>query len=229
MGFMGEMPDLGLSPHNAHEMNVVHTAAEVGPLPPRRRNREQREHDERRREEEIEALEPHPRAHRRLPKKRILQRVTPEVARRREQVVLLHNGGASRFDIALKLNVSIAQVERDLAESTREAIARTADEIRGQQLLVLRDLKRAVFARALKGEAGAWDRMLKALDHEAKLLGAYAPARVAVTTPEGEGFEEATARMLSELQDLRAERAAALEAGKEHAVEAVVEPEDDQE
>ena len=115
-----------------------------------------------------------------------------EIALRRQKVLQLRLKGGSYRAIARALGVDHKTVESDLKaemlpvlESNRELAHANVDFAILQCEEVIRSLQAGVQA----GDPKACEAMLKALDQRNKLLGLYAPMKIAPTTPEGEALQ----------------------------------------
>ena len=105
-----------------------------------------------------------------------------------ERALDLRRAGASYRDICKALGVSVATAHKLVARGMKRLIARCeekAEDIKSMELDRLDKLSLAVWPQAMKGHLQAVDRMLKIMDQRAKLLGAYAPTKIASTNPEG--------------------------------------------
>lgn len=119
----------------------------------------------------------------------------PEVIDKERQVLELRRGGATYDEIARATGYATAQ-GASLAYS--RALKRTlmdagSEELREMELDRLDRLQRAHWFKALAGDEKATDRVLKIMEHRARYLGLYAPAKLQVeatiydpTTIEGE-------------------------------------------
>lgn len=129
------------------------------------------------------------------------RRVDPaEIARaeRRATVLRMRNAGATWKSIADQVGVSVDTCVRDVQAALREILREPAEDMIANQRAMLHDMKRAVFVRALRGEDAAIDRMVKLFDHEAKLFGLYAPARVNVGVSD-EDFAATAVELMREI------------------------------
>lgn len=128
---------------------------------------------------------------------------TPDGRLKREELkaaaVRLRNGGATVARIA-----DILRLEPDVAEwllnhALNELAFPESHEVRGRQQATVNDMRRVLYPGVLAGDHAAMDRMVKVMDHEAKLHpGTYAPQRVAVGMDQ-ETFETTVAQDLKEI------------------------------
>lgn len=105
-----------------------------------------------------------------------------------EKALELRRAGASYRDIARTMGVSVSIAHKLVTRGMKRLVARCeekAEDIRSMELDRLDKLQLAVWPQAAKGQLQAVDRMLKIMDQRAKLLGTYAPTKVASTNPEG--------------------------------------------
>lgn len=121
-----------------------------------------------------------------------------ERAERRVRVMRMRNSGMTVPAIAARVGVSTGTVDRDIRDTLREALADSLEDRVGAQLSQIDDLRRAVYARALGGDDGAFDRVLKLMERESKLLGLDAPTRV-VAHVSTEDFASTAATLLREM------------------------------
>lgn len=118
---------------------------------------------------------------------------------RRARAMHLRNRGLSYEKIADELNVSTDTVARDIRAGLRAILREPAEEMVSNQRSILRDIQKAMYPYMVAGDEKAADRIIKTLDHEAKLFGLYAPERVSITAGGGEDFATTAVRMMQEL------------------------------
>lgn len=119
----------------------------------------------------------------------------PEVVDRERQVLELRRGGATYDEIARATGYATAQ---GAYLAYGRALKRTlidagSEEVREMELDRLDRLQRSYWFKALAGDEKATDRVLKIMEHRARYLGLYAPAKMQLeamvydpTTIEGE-------------------------------------------
>jgi transcriptional regulator len=95
-------------------------------------------------------------------------------AEKRSEALALRIAGMSYEEIATTLgwaNKSVAwkAVQKGIADVPRE----NARELKTMQLETLNEAKLSIFAAVRRGDVQAIDRLIKVLDHEAKLEGLY--------------------------------------------------------
>lgn len=110
---------------------------------------------------------------------------------RRMRALTLRNAGATYQRIADQLGVTIPTARKDVRLALREVISETAEDMLARQRSVLMDIQRSNYAAALQGDREAQTMVIRCLEHEAKLFGLYAPARVAVGVSDTEFAEQA--------------------------------------
>lgn len=99
---------------------------------------------------------------------------------RRMRALTLRNAGLTYAKIGDQQGTNAKLARHDVRMALREVISETAEDMLARQRSVLADLQRAHYPAALQGDMAATAAVLKCLDHEAKLFGLFAPARVAV-------------------------------------------------
>lgn len=115
---------------------------------------------------------------------------------RRADVLRLRNQGVPYKDIAKKHSVSTQTVYHDIQIAVKDVLDESAGELVATQKSILRDIIKAQYPGLLAGDTKAAEVMLKALAHQATLLGINAPSRVAVTAVQDEDFSLTLARMM---------------------------------
>lgn len=114
---------------------------------------------------------------------------------RRMQALSLRNGGMTFAQIAEFQKISPGQARRDVAWAKRHVAGEDIEDIIATQRSVIIDMRRANYQSMLQGDKDASATILKGLDHEAKLLGLYAPVRVQ-TGPSHVEFSERAAELI---------------------------------
>lgn len=99
---------------------------------------------------------------------------------RRMRALTMRNAGLTYAKIGDQQGTNAATARNDVRKALREVINETAEDMLARQRSVLADLQRAHYPAALQGDVAATATVLKCLDHEAKLFGLFAPARVNV-------------------------------------------------
>lgn len=117
---------------------------------------------------------------------------------RRIRALTLRNAGATYQRIASQLNISIPTARKDVRYALREVINETSEDMLARQRSVLLDIQRINYPAALRGDRDAQNMIIKALEHEARLFGLYAPTRVAVGVSDTE-FAEQAAELIESL------------------------------
>lgn len=117
---------------------------------------------------------------------------------RRMQVLALRNGGMTYRQIAKHFEISEPTARRDEQWALRYVGGQDIEAIINVQRSVVLDMRRANYRRMLEGDKDAATVILKGLDHEAKLLGLYAPVRVQ-TGPSHVEFSERAAQLIAEV------------------------------
>lgn len=119
-------------------------------------------------------------------------------AERRAASIRMRNAGASLGDISKKMGVSYRTTQRDIEQGLKELLREPAEEMIANQRAILRDMRRALYVSMMGGDKDAISSMMKTLDHEARLFGLYAPARVNVGVSDEE-FALTAAKLMSEI------------------------------
>lgn len=117
---------------------------------------------------------------------------------RRMRCLTLRNAGMTFTAIADKLQISTLQVRRDIRIALRDVIREPAEDMIARQRSVLFDLQRQAYPAALQGDNESRNFIIKLLEHEARLFGLYAPARVAIGVSDTE-FAEQAAELIASL------------------------------
>lgn len=119
-------------------------------------------------------------------------------AERRVAAIRLRNAGASVAQVADKLGISRQQAQDDIATGLREILRSPAENLIANQQAIVRDVIRAMYAGMAAGDPKASAQVMKALEHQSKLFGLFAPVRVAVTLSD-EDFAATAARLMREI------------------------------
>ncbi|MGW2379294.1 hypothetical protein [Streptomyces sp. NPDC001658] len=125
---------------------------------------------------------------------------------RQHQAVILRTRDRLKFDeIAERLNCDIKTAHTAWKRGV-EALAKEAAESHGQhvgeQLATVREIIDGLMPKVRDGDAHAAVAMIRAMDHEAKLLGLYAPVKANVTvTDEMTARIKALADEIAQLED----------------------------
>lgn len=117
---------------------------------------------------------------------------------RRMQVLALRNGGMTYRAIATHFEISEPTARRDEQWALRYVGGQDIETIINVQRSVILDMRRANYRDMLNGNKDAAKTILQGLDHEAKLLGLYAPVRVQ-TGPSHVEFSERAAQLIAEV------------------------------
>ncbi|MCD4558240.1 hypothetical protein [Schaalia sp. lx-100] len=95
---------------------------------------------------------------------------TKERADRMAKALKLREAGLTLDQIAKQLGKSTSQIDRDLRDALRLTIQEPADSLRIVEARRLDALQRALWARAMRGETAAIDRILRIQERRARLL-----------------------------------------------------------
>ncbi len=106
------------------------------------------------------------------------------------KAVQLRMAGFTITDIAEQIGKSKSQTHRYL-KSALEDYARDAAEA-AQELVAIQEARiermiRGLWSKAIQGQVGATDRVIKLLERQAKLHGLDKPTKIAPTNPGGDG------------------------------------------
>lgn len=115
---------------------------------------------------------------------------------RRLRVLSLRMGGMTYREIATVLKIDPSTARRDEAAAKRLIAGDDMEGIIAGQRAVLADIRKANYRSMLGGDKDATANILKGLDHEAKLLGLYAPTRIN-TGPSHIEFSERAAELIT--------------------------------
>lgn len=117
---------------------------------------------------------------------------------RRMKALTMRNAGATFPRIAEQLGVSEMTVRNDIHKAVQEVVRMPVDQMVDRQRAILLDITRVNYPAAMGGDREAQGVLLRVLEHEAKLFGLYAPARVTVGISEQE-FAAQAAELLTVL------------------------------
>lgn len=115
---------------------------------------------------------------------------------RRMQVLSLRNGGMTYRQISEALSISPDTARRDEIWGRRHVAGDDIESTIAVHRSVILDGRRANYRRYLEGDKDATTAIFKGLDHEAKLLGLYAPTRIQ-TGPSHDEFSERAAELIA--------------------------------
>lgn len=96
---------------------------------------------------------------------------TKQRAERIAKVLDLRAAGATYEEIARALNISLTQAHKDATLGLELTLKEPADSLRTLELRRLDRLQRAYWRAALEGDKQAADRVIRIMEHRAKLLG----------------------------------------------------------
>lgn len=119
-------------------------------------------------------------------------------AERRVAAIRLRNAGATVAQVADKLGISKAQAQDDIATGLREILREPAENLIANQQAIVRDVIRAMYAGMAAGDPKASAQVMKALEHQSKLFGLFAPTRV-IHTITDEDFAATASRLMAEI------------------------------
>ena len=129
----------------------------------------------------------------------------PDLIIKEKQVVELRRAGATWDEIAKAVDYA---TPTGAWKAFQRAMRRTlvdagTEELRALELDRLDRVQRAVWAKALTGDDKAIDKLLKIMEHRAKYLGLYAPAKVQVESVvyDGSTIEGEVAKLRQLLAD----------------------------
>lgn len=121
-----------------------------------------------------------------------------ELFERRMQVLSLRNGGMTYRAIASGLGISPDTARRDEIWARRYIGRDDIEAVINTQRSIILDGRRANYRAYLSGDKDATVAIFKGLDHEAKLLGLYAPTRIQ-TGPSHVDFAEQAAELIAQV------------------------------
>lgn len=105
---------------------------------------------------------------------------------RRIKALTMRNAGATFIRIAEQLGVSEKQARNDVRKAVQEVVQLPVDQMVERQRAILLNITRVNYPAAMSGDREAQAVLLRVLEHEAKLYGLYAPARVNIGISESE-------------------------------------------
>lgn len=117
-----------------------------------------------------------------------------ERAKRRNRVLELRAAGLTEHQIAEQLGMSQPNVSRSINRALSkwaEQDAANVEHVRAMKLFELDQLKRAIWASALKGDLGAVREAAKIIGMQARIAGAESPLRVERHTTVEVGIDSA--------------------------------------
>ena len=117
---------------------------------------------------------------------------------RRMKSLTMRNAGATFPRIAEQLGISEKLARIDVRKAIAEVVRLPVDQMVDRQRAILLDITRVNYPAAMSGDREAQAVLLRVLEHEAKLYGLYAPARVNVGISESE-FASQAAELLAVL------------------------------
>lgn len=120
------------------------------------------------------------------------------IAERRIRALRMRNQGYGLEHIAQECEVSISTSKRDITEALRTMVRLPIEDMVANHRAIVADIIKSNYPAMLVGDDKAASVMLKTLDHEAKLFGLYAPARVNVGVNDEE-FSKTVANLLREI------------------------------
>lgn len=132
----------------------------------------------------------------------IAQAVTPEDAtlwEKRMKALTMRNMGGTWAQIGRAFSISEDRAKRWVRDATKEVVKLPVDQMVDRQRAILLDITRRNYPIAMGDSDAARDAqgvIIRCLEHEAKLYGLYAPARVAVGIGEAE-FGQNAAELLA--------------------------------
>jgi predicted transcriptional regulator len=117
-----------------------------------------------------------------------------ERAKRRNRVLELRAAGLTEGQIAEQLGMAQSNVSRSINRALSkwaEQDAANVDQVRQMKLFELDQLKRAIWARALKGDLGAVREAAKIIGMQSRIAGADSPLKVERHTTVEVGIDSA--------------------------------------
>jgi len=114
-----------------------------------------------------------------------------EIWERRMRALTMRNAGATFPKIADALGISEKVARTDVRKAIAEVVRVPVDQMVDRQRSILLDITRVNYPAAMGGDREAQAVLLRVLEHEAKLYGLYAPARVNVGISETEFASQA--------------------------------------
>lgn len=117
---------------------------------------------------------------------------------RRTEALTLRAAGFTYSEIAQKLGVSHHTAYKDVEIAVRESMRETAQEMAAKQQALILKMISVNWQGFLEGDPVATKHVHQAMEHQAKLFGLHAPARVRVAVTD-EDFSVTMARMMVEI------------------------------
>ena len=124
--------------------------------------------------------------------------VDEELWERRMRAATLRNMGCTFTRIAAELGISASVARADVRLAYREVLNETTEDFVARQRSVLLDCQRGAYPLAMQGDKDSIMAIVRCLEQEAKLLGLYAPARMAVGISDVD-FAEKAAELITKL------------------------------
>lgn len=120
-------------------------------------------------------------------------------AERQTAAIRLRNAGASLAKIASACGYAdTTEAERDISAALAEIRAVPAADMVARQIALTQDLIRGVMSAAMRGDVDAVKATVGVMDHQAKLLGLYAPTRHRIAADDS-AFAETAADLMHEM------------------------------
>ena len=120
-----------------------------------------------------------------------------KAAERRNRAFKLRSAGATLVEIANALNSSTSVISRDIQRVIAETANNGVEEVRAVQVQNIATIRMALMPKVQRGDVQATDRILRLLDHEAKLFGIYSPVKAMVQVASDADFADTAARLLN--------------------------------
>ena len=120
-----------------------------------------------------------------------------KAAERRNRAFKLRSAGATLVEIANALNSSTSVISRDIQRVIAETANNGVEEVRAVQCQNIATIRMALMPKVQRGDVQATDRILRLLDHEAKLFGIYSPVKAMVQVASDADFADTAARLLN--------------------------------
>ena len=117
---------------------------------------------------------------------------------RRMRVMSLRNGGMTYSAIATAMQIDPSTARRDEAWAKRYICGDDPESVVAVHRSIIADSRTANYRAMLSGDKDATANIFKGLEHEAKLLGLYAPVRVQ-TGPSHVEFSERAAELIAQI------------------------------
>lgn len=110
-------------------------------------------------------------------------------AEKRAQALMLREAGLTFQQIARQIECSTTrahQYVKDELKRLADQAAESADSIRQLELERLDRMTTGIWSKAKSGDLRSIDRMVKIIEQRSKLLGLYAPTKLAATNKDGD-------------------------------------------